>query len=322
MDAQPPPPDPTLRLPGDTYYQIVHTLRGLLPPPVTDTPEDLARRDNAAIARIASLLPGNADEANIAACYVAADAYAMDLLRLARRIPRRSYVLPQVHYPGHRHDAGGAGRAVGADARPGGAPRARRGQRRGRPRCLGRALCHRADDGRAGRGPARGHRGIAATDGASAGTGRRTGNRRDRRGEAARDNRRPSRSWTACPPMSWPRLTQPAARIRPNRREASSPATAPPRKPSIRRHRHDGVQDPRTIVDAAATRILRSTGTIPLIGTYLRFHFLSPEEPANLDMARCYSAALCPTGAMAVSFPAPILTSPSVVHAPDLLRRP
>ncbi len=84
MDAQPPPPDPTLRLPGDTSYQIVHTLRGLLPPPVTDTPEDLARRDNAAIARIASLLPGNADEANIAACYVAADAYAMDLLRLAR----------------------------------------------------------------------------------------------------------------------------------------------------------------------------------------------------------------------------------------------
>ena len=40
MDAQPLPPDPTLRLPGDTYYQIVHTLRGLLPPPVTDTPEN------------------------------------------------------------------------------------------------------------------------------------------------------------------------------------------------------------------------------------------------------------------------------------------
>ena len=140
--------------------------------------------------------------------------------------------------------------------------------------------------------------------------------------------------------MSWPRLTQPATRIRLNQREASSPAIAPPRQPSIRRHRHDGVQDPRTIVDATATLILRGTGTvtsertapvglamrrqsratcaarparkagctpirrnargrhartatgsdrgecrgrprsvsIPLIGTYLRFHFLSPRR--------------------------------------------
>jgi hypothetical protein len=48
------------------------------------TPEDLARRDNAAIAQVACLLPANADEANLAALYVAADAYAMDCLRLAR----------------------------------------------------------------------------------------------------------------------------------------------------------------------------------------------------------------------------------------------
>jgi hypothetical protein len=35
--------------------------------PVSDMPEDLARRDNAAIAHVASLRPVNADEANLAA---------------------------------------------------------------------------------------------------------------------------------------------------------------------------------------------------------------------------------------------------------------
>src|SRR5439155_1630930 len=50
---------------------------------VSDTPEDLARRDNAAIAQVACLLPANADEADLAAQYVAANAYAMDCLRLA-----------------------------------------------------------------------------------------------------------------------------------------------------------------------------------------------------------------------------------------------
>ena len=80
-DAQ--QPDLSLLFPGDTYYQIVHNLRGLLPPPLSDTPEDLAHRDHAAIAHVASLLPGNADEAHLAARVAAADAYAMDCLRLA-----------------------------------------------------------------------------------------------------------------------------------------------------------------------------------------------------------------------------------------------
>ncbi len=60
----------------------------LLPPPITDTPEDLARRDNAAIAQVASLLPANADEATLAAQYVAAHAQAVDCLRLARKCER------------------------------------------------------------------------------------------------------------------------------------------------------------------------------------------------------------------------------------------
>jgi hypothetical protein len=79
--------DPAALLPRATYYQITHTLRGLLPPPVTDTQEDEARRDLAAIAHVASLLPANADEANLAAQYVAASTHAFDSLRLARQYP-------------------------------------------------------------------------------------------------------------------------------------------------------------------------------------------------------------------------------------------
>jgi hypothetical protein len=84
-DFTPTSTDPSLRLPPATYYQILHTLRGLLPPPVTDTPEDHARRDDAAIAQVAAMLPVNADEAHLAAQCVAARAHAADCLRLARQ---------------------------------------------------------------------------------------------------------------------------------------------------------------------------------------------------------------------------------------------
>ena len=65
-------------------YQLIHTLRAALAP-VSDAPEDLARRDHAAIAQVASLLPANADEVTLAAQYVAASARAIDLTRLANR---------------------------------------------------------------------------------------------------------------------------------------------------------------------------------------------------------------------------------------------
>ena len=86
MDHSPPPepPDLTHQLPRDIYYQLVHELRGALPPPLTDSAEDLARRDNAAIGEVACLLPANAEEADLAAQFVAANAQAMDRLRLAR----------------------------------------------------------------------------------------------------------------------------------------------------------------------------------------------------------------------------------------------
>ena len=44
-------PDLTLQLPRDMYYQLVHTLGGSLPPPVTNSPKHEIRRDNAAIAQ-------------------------------------------------------------------------------------------------------------------------------------------------------------------------------------------------------------------------------------------------------------------------------
>jgi hypothetical protein len=74
-------------LPPDVCDQLVYTLRAVLPAPVSNTPEDAARRDNAAIAHIACLLPANAEETDIAAQYVVAKAQAMDCLRLARAYP-------------------------------------------------------------------------------------------------------------------------------------------------------------------------------------------------------------------------------------------
>jgi hypothetical protein len=54
---------------------------------VTNSPEDEARRDRTAIGHVAALLPGNAEEALVAAQYVGAHVYALDCLRLAREHP-------------------------------------------------------------------------------------------------------------------------------------------------------------------------------------------------------------------------------------------
>jgi hypothetical protein len=53
-----------------------------MPSPVSDRPEDLARRDHAAIADIASLLPANAEEVEIAVQFVSANAQAKECCRL------------------------------------------------------------------------------------------------------------------------------------------------------------------------------------------------------------------------------------------------
>lgn len=54
-----------------------------MPAPVSDDPEDLIRRDLAAISRVAGMYPANTEEAHLAAQYVAASAHALDCLRLA-----------------------------------------------------------------------------------------------------------------------------------------------------------------------------------------------------------------------------------------------
>ena len=82
--AEPEPPDLSLRLPRDIYWLVLHTLRGLLPPAPTDAPDAESRRDHAAVALVASMLPGNAEEADLASRCVAHAAYGMHCLWQAR----------------------------------------------------------------------------------------------------------------------------------------------------------------------------------------------------------------------------------------------
>ena len=83
--------DPTLRLPADMFYQLIHTLRVALPV-VSGSPEDVTRRDHAAIAEVASMLPANAHEAKLAAVIVAAEAESLECLRQVREHPADSAV--------------------------------------------------------------------------------------------------------------------------------------------------------------------------------------------------------------------------------------
>ena len=78
------PPHPTIDVSTRLYYQLVYTLTDLLPPPLDDTPDALRARNHAAIAKVAALLPVNANEIDLAAQCIAARAQAEDILRLLR----------------------------------------------------------------------------------------------------------------------------------------------------------------------------------------------------------------------------------------------
>ena len=78
-------PHPAIDLSTHLYYQLVYTLTDLLPPPLDDTPAALRARNHAAIAKVAALLPVNANEADLAAHCIAARAQAEDVLRLLRQ---------------------------------------------------------------------------------------------------------------------------------------------------------------------------------------------------------------------------------------------
>jgi hypothetical protein len=79
------PPHPAIDVATHLYYQLVYTLTDLLPPPLDDTPEGLRARNHAAIAKVAALLPVNANEVDLAAQCVAARAQAEEMLRLLRQ---------------------------------------------------------------------------------------------------------------------------------------------------------------------------------------------------------------------------------------------
>jgi hypothetical protein len=79
------PPNPAIDLSTDLYYQLVYTLTDLLPPPLDDTQEGLRARNHAAIAKVAALLPVNANEIDLAAQCIAARAQAEEMLRLLRQ---------------------------------------------------------------------------------------------------------------------------------------------------------------------------------------------------------------------------------------------
>jgi hypothetical protein len=70
-------------LPPAIARHTLYVLTEALPPPISNLPEERAARDEAAIAAVADLRPATAFEARLAARTVAADAYAMDCLRLA-----------------------------------------------------------------------------------------------------------------------------------------------------------------------------------------------------------------------------------------------
>src|ERR1700742_5178419 len=83
METSSPPPQ-TIDLSIGLHYQLVYTLTSLLPPPIDDSPEALRARNHAAIAKVAALLPVNANEADLAAQCIAARAQAEEMLRLLR----------------------------------------------------------------------------------------------------------------------------------------------------------------------------------------------------------------------------------------------
>src|ERR1700712_1044847 len=88
------PVDRTASLSRDAFLEISRLLHGALPWPGVNKPEsirhsggqamrDTVGRDRAAIAAVASLLPANAAEAELAAQFVLATAWARDCLRSA-----------------------------------------------------------------------------------------------------------------------------------------------------------------------------------------------------------------------------------------------
>lgn len=72
------------RLPADIYDNVLRMLRLALPRPASESPEDLARRERAAVACVVALEPASAVEADLAVQFVVASEHWKDCLRLAQ----------------------------------------------------------------------------------------------------------------------------------------------------------------------------------------------------------------------------------------------
>ena len=82
-ETQFPEPDLAQLLPRAAFYEIAWMLRRSLPRPLTDDPVELERRDQAAMAAVASLLPVTVAEGRLAAQFATADAWAREWQAMA-----------------------------------------------------------------------------------------------------------------------------------------------------------------------------------------------------------------------------------------------
>ena len=71
-----PQPDWAVLLPREAFREVIRVLRGSMPLPDTDGPEEWGRQDRAAMAAVAALRPENAAEGQLAAQFVLAEAWA------------------------------------------------------------------------------------------------------------------------------------------------------------------------------------------------------------------------------------------------------
>ena len=127
------PPHPAIDLSTHLYYQLVYTLTDLLPPPLDGSPEALRARNHAAIAKVAALLPVNANEADLAAQCIAARAQAEDILRLLRQNADDIELVMRLNAQYGIDGADVAVRPRTPDAGAGGAPEAGGDRGRGEP---------------------------------------------------------------------------------------------------------------------------------------------------------------------------------------------
>ena len=101
-------------LPPGIYYQRVHTFCDALPAPLSDSPEHLALRNQAAISHVAALEPANIAEAELAALHVIALQQVKSATRLAEdpATPLPKVVQCRAQALGYMRQAHGALRAL------------------------------------------------------------------------------------------------------------------------------------------------------------------------------------------------------------------